>query len=153
MPKFSDADRERIRAEAMQTLQRPTNFKAYENNGLHYSEHWPQPEPAKRERDPRPAPAAEPDWSAWNAWCDARIRAAVERERAEMIPIIGEAIGKLLDAEADRHKSELAEKVAELKLEIARLHNVLAEFRITAAGGGRAVLDLPPLPARDRSVN
>jgi hypothetical protein len=149
-------DVERARRQSMATLERLADFTPRENDGdLHYSEPrqaWtlPQPEPPKRQRHTRTASVAEPpDWSAWNAWCDQRIAAAVARERAEMIPIIGEAIGKLLDVEADRHKSELSEKISELRLEVAKLHTVLAEVRIgSAAEAARGVLDL-----RARNVN
>ena len=148
-------DIERIRAEAEATLQRTT---PREGEGLRYSRPWPRPEPEPRKRrerdDTHSAPVAEQqqDWSAWERWADAKIAAALEVERAHLIEVIGQALGQALDQQCDEHKRDLSEKISELRLELAKFANVVAELRIASAGDGGRVLDLPPLPTRGRST-
>jgi hypothetical protein len=141
----------------MATLERATVFKAYEGgNGLHYIEPWPQPQPApaRHERAGTIVPdvAREVDWSGWERWADAKIANAIAAERAFLLESIGQAIGKLLEQEAASHKRDLAAEVASLKLELAKLHSVLSEFRVAAATERGGIIDLPsPLPARARN--
>jgi hypothetical protein len=151
------ADIERVRREAMDTLERLSDFGPRRDSRLEdpleRRSRPAEPAPAKRELETPPAAVAEPDWSGWERWADAKIAAALERERAFMLQVVGEALGSAIDDLADDHKRDLSGKVAELKLELAKLTTVVAEFRIGSAEGGRAVLDLPPLPTRPRNVN
>lgn len=77
------------------------------------------------------APTTQPqpqDWAAWNAWCDARIKAAIEREREVMREVMGQVI-------------------AELRREFR--NTVLAETR-RALDADDAVIELPAFPLRNR---
>ena len=84
----------------------------------------------------------------------AKIAAALAVERAHLIEVIGQALGQALDAQCDEHKRDLSEKISELRLELAKFANIVAELRISSVGeGSRAVLDLPPLPTRGRNIS
>ena len=161
MSRFSDEERERARAEAEATLQRVADLIKRGAKAMAFAtaSRWPRPEPEppkRRERDDtHSAPAAQQqtDWSAWERWADAKIAAALEVERAHLIEVIGQALGQALDQQCDEHKRDLSEKISELRLELAKFANVVAELRISSVGeGGRSVLDLPPLPTRGRST-
>jgi hypothetical protein len=71
-------------------------------------------EPHER-REPKREREAEPqDWSDWNRWCDARIAAAIEREREFMFEVIGEAMAKFMQ-----------KKLNELDAKLARVESLL----------------------------
>jgi hypothetical protein len=90
---------------------------------------------------PAPAVCAGDDW---NTWCDTRIDARLEEERAMVMDIVGECLGELLAKERDATTAALRDQVRELKTEIAELRSDYARAR-------SSVVDQPALPRR--SVN
>jgi hypothetical protein len=75
---------------------------------------------------PPPAPA---DWAPWEEWVQARIQAAIERERAALLQTIGEFIGET-QAEA---AAALAYEKRALSLEIGELRLALSEAKLAMA--------------------
>jgi hypothetical protein len=73
----------------------------------------------KRDDPDEPPPVPEPppppvDWSGWETWVQARIEAALERERAWQFEAVGEAVGELLNKESRRFELALAKLRTEL---------------------------------------
>ena len=48
-----------------------------------------------------------------------------------MIPVVRQVLDELLDAERERHKSELLERTRGLELAIAKLESPLAQLQLT----------------------
>jgi hypothetical protein len=103
----------------------------------------------KRYEGEQPAaatPAA--DWSAWDAWADARIDARLEEERAMTMDIVGECFGELLAKEREAAAATIRDQVRELKIEATSLRSEVIELRtLLALERGKAV-DLPSPFAR-----
>jgi hypothetical protein len=102
----------------------------------------PKPEPPKPERKLDTAP--EPDWSAWNAWCDSRIRQIIADERDYNAELLAHVVKDTMKQMRREHRRELAAEVAGFKVELARLECLLEEMkRYDAADRGKAnILDL-----------
>jgi hypothetical protein len=91
---------------------------------------WRLPEPARepRERGLDTNPNPEPDWDAWNSWCDERIKAA----EAELIAALGEQFVEeraTMREEQARLRSELLAELAELRVTVA---NVRVQQRLSS---------------------
>jgi hypothetical protein len=71
------------------------------------------------------------------------IAAALCVERQAVIPIVAECINELIDAERERHKSELLERTRGLELAVAKLESTLAQLQLTLATERSGVVDLP----------
>jgi hypothetical protein len=110
------------------------------------------PKPPERERKLDTAPH-EPDWSAWNKWCDARIEAKLADERRFLLDVVGEALGQALAKERKSAKCELDDSIRSLKLELADALTVINELRsVVSAERSGTPIDLPRLPVR-RGLN
>ena len=76
-----------------------------------------------------------PDWTAWNAWADERIRSALSEHEAAMTEAVGESLGSAL-AGIDRNladlKRELLANLSDLRVVIANVRVQLAEIEIRA---------------------
>src|SRR5258705_8431953 len=83
-------------------------------------EHWkrlqPKPEPSQRQRGPD---TREPDWSAWNNWCDSRIDARRSFDRAVLVELVAELKAMIEDQE-ERLKLQ-AENMRGLNVKLAEL--------------------------------
>ena len=105
----------------------------------------PAPEPPKRERKldtPRVAAAAEPDWSGWERWADAKIAAAIADHHEMVIEIVGGALKELL-GEVDADFDQMFQRLDALQATVGALQRHHDQ---------QSTLDLPPLP-RNRAVN
>jgi hypothetical protein len=117
-----------------------------------YRREWTRPQPEPPQRKPEPAPVAEPDWSGWEAWADAKIANAIATERAFVMECVGHAIGEMLEQEREEQKRALRLEASELKLELTQLRTLLAEYRAIFASSNRSILDLPS-PLTVKRVN
>ena len=118
----------------------------------------------KQERcEPEPEPYREPDAvrarrqaaeheDAWNAWFDNRLDQRLEEERADLIEVVGLALGEALDDQREDARQQLHDEVRALRIELAEVSTVVSELRQVIASEHARVLDLPPLP-RVRDLN
>jgi hypothetical protein len=60
-----------------------------------------------------------------------------------VVPAIRQALDEILDAERERHKSELLERTRGLELAVAKLESALAQLQLTLATERGQTLDLP----------
>jgi hypothetical protein len=107
-------------------------------------ERRPEPE-QKRTLDTAPR---EPDWSAWNDWCDSRIEAKLAGQRRFLLEVVGEALGEYVASERKIMKRELADELRQLRIELAETQATVRELRSVLASDRRTPLDLPALPRR-----
>jgi hypothetical protein len=145
---MTDEDRVRIRAEAMATLDRLRDLAPAEDNPRRAGWSRPPPEPPKPER------GLDTMNPALAAYIDQRIEQWLAHERMRTVEVVGQALGQVLNAERAEAKRDLAGQLAELRLELAKVANVLAEVRIASATEqSRTALDLPKPLARRTTVN
>jgi hypothetical protein len=83
------------------------------------------------------------------AFLDARIAAAIKAEREVVVTTLGEEIGRSCRDERKRAKSELADEVRTLRIELTEAQTVVAELRRLLAADRCEPLDLPALPRRE----
>jgi hypothetical protein len=76
----------------------------------------PKPEPPPRQRR---LDTAEPDWSAWNNWCDSRIDARRCFDREVLVELVAELKGMIEDQ--DEKLKVQAESIRSLELKLAEL--------------------------------
>jgi hypothetical protein len=81
-----------------------------------WSRMQPQPEPLPRQHR---LDTAEPDWSAWNAWCDSRIDAKRSFDREVLVGVIAELQDMIKDQ--DEKLKVQAENIRSLELKLAEL--------------------------------
>jgi hypothetical protein len=108
------------------------------------------------------ADAERENGAAWAAWCDARIAAAIERERARWrkeidaaVASVDEATGRLgdglcgaIEKTAARVEQRVNALLQEREAEIVALRRTLAELRALLAANDARVIDAPPASAR-----
>jgi CHASE3 domain sensor protein len=110
------------------------------------SEPEPSPEPERQRK--RDTTRREPDWSAWNRWCDLRIRAALTEQRKFLLAVVAEALGEHVAQERKAVKRELADELRRLRIELAETQTTISELRSVLAAE-RGPIDMPsPLRAR-----
>jgi hypothetical protein len=76
----------------------------------------PKPEPPPRQRR---LDTSEPDWSAWNNWCDSRIDARRSFDRAVLVELVAEL--KAMIEDQDEKLKVQAENIRSLELKLAEL--------------------------------
>jgi hypothetical protein len=141
---MTDDERQAILREARANIEsddwlRPTVPR--EDPLQRWGRQMPQPEPPRRE--PKLDTAPEPDWDAWNAWCDSRIRRIIADERDYNAEVLANVVAGTMKQMRREHRRELAEQVAGFKVELARLECLLEEMRRFEAGDrGKNVLYL-----------
>jgi hypothetical protein len=81
-----------------------------------WSRMQPKPEPPPRQRR---LDTAEPDWSAWNNWCDSRIDARRSFDREVLVELVAELKGMIEDQ--DERLKVQAENIRSLELKLAQL--------------------------------
>jgi hypothetical protein len=124
---------------------------------------WGQERAAKREQRREPDEVIRKDYdrtdaevsatnaTAWAVWVDARINAAVAREREFTMDVLAQSLAGFMDEERDSITKEVELKTAEIKLDlITKLETAIATMRKML--GDPIAADLPPLPRRT-SVN
>ena len=82
---------------------------------------------------------SEPNWDAWNAWCDQKIANALAAERQAVVQMIAE---EMSDALAET-RNDLAAEAKELRLEVEALRATLEELRAVINSEKAKVIDLP----------
>jgi hypothetical protein len=88
--------------------------------------------------------------AAWNEWCDQRIAAALEHERAVHAEAVGTAIAEMLDQERKAAKDELATEINKLFVVVTELRCALDVLKAERSEHAK-VLDMPsPLIRRER---
>jgi hypothetical protein len=108
---------------------------------------WGQERDAKRRRQSEPdeivhkeydrpeSTAAASNTQAWGAWIDARIEAAVAREREFTMDVLSQSLAGFMDDERGSITKEVELKTAELKLDlITKLESAIATMRRMLVG-------------------
>jgi len=169
MNHFSDEDRQRINAEALELLSRPASRQ--ESGEGDRREEQPvtpvdlPPLETRNEKHRRELAEQEARFAAERrrerreerldtrtltvADVETLIAAALCEERSVVIPVIRQALDEILDAEREHHKSELLERTRGLELAIAKLESALAQLQPTLATERSG----KPLPPNLLSVN
>src|SRR5262245_17351091 len=107
------------------------------------SEPEPLPEPQRKHAlDTVPR---EPDGSAWNDWCDERIKAALTQERRFLLDVTASALGEHVAKASKAMKRELADEMRLVRTELAEAKSTISELRSFLAADRSTPLDLPRL--------
>jgi hypothetical protein len=109
------------RIDAMEVPRREKMQRSMERNGLMYKTTdngavMPQQE------EPQ-------DWSAWNDWCNALIKAAIEQHQAMIIEAVGQALGEERRMTREAFQQALAKVERACKTRIKKLENEITLLR------------------------
>jgi hypothetical protein len=158
MTRFSDEDRRRIMSEARAHLAHRDETETPLQRAMRLPlvdqvEKWkrdhPQQEPPEECLD-TPTPAI--DWDEVDrrilVLVDQRIAESIISERALLLNVVAGEVGEALAAQRQDSANDLADRVRELRIELAELQTTLGELRQAVALERGRVLDLPALPRR-----
>src|SRR5262245_55128114 len=107
-----------------------------------------QAEQPKRERKLDSGPR-EPDWDAWNRWCDSRIQTALIKQQKFIFEVIAESLAQYVGAQRQEAKRELADEVRQLRIELDQAQTLISELRSILAADRSTPIDIPS-PLRPR---
>jgi hypothetical protein len=156
--KFSDAERERILAEACATLQRgeaeryaPPAEPREDSVAKWKREADEQEQRFARERkrqEERPLErriaALEQQLADARSELRAEIDQRIANERQFMLEVVGEALGEAWATQRADAKNELNDELRSLRIDLCELQTTLCELRqVIAADHGSKVIDLP----------
>jgi hypothetical protein len=105
-----------------------------------------------RHSEPIITKMASTDDGGWPAYIDARIAGAIAAEHEVIIQAVGEALGEALETSERAQSRALHAELGALKVEVAKLENLLEALRIATERDRSKIIDLPAWPTR-RDIN
>ena len=160
--KFSDAQRERILADAREHLaHRPEPYTPPGEPRKDRLTRWQHEQEEAEQRFARETAASEgplrriamleQQLADTLAWMRTEIDQRVTAERTFLLEVVGSAMGELREMIDKDAENELNDGLRELRVDLSRLQQTLFELKQTIIAGDRSskgIVELPPLPLR-----
>jgi hypothetical protein len=113
----------------------------------------PEAEVLIRHSEPVITRMASTDDGGWAAYIDARIAAALAAEREFVVESVGMALGQALEETERTQSRALHAELGALKVEVAKLENLLEALRAATQSDRSKIIDLPAMPLRRNGMN